>query len=115
MTQYECDELWNQLTSDERSCVSMYKVCGVKAEAARHIDKTPKWLDNRQRTKPAFRRALDSVGQWPLEDIDRRQNAEISISASVFLRRVIESDDTKPHHRLAATRIVARMLKSLGI
>ena len=87
----------------------------MKAEAARHIDKTPKWLDNRQRTKPAFRRALDSVGQWPLEDIDRRQNVEISISASVFLRRVIESDDTKPHHRLAATRIVARMVKSLGV
>ena len=58
LTHDELDDLWNQLTLDERRCLWMSSSCNSKADAARRIGQNAKWLDNRQRRNPAFRTAF---------------------------------------------------------
>lgn len=59
LTADELDDLWNQLTLDERRCLWMYTSCDSKAGAARRVGKDPKWLDNRLRRIPRF------AQRWP--------------------------------------------------
>ncbi len=108
LTQDERDELWNQLTLDERWCVWTYALCDSKADAARRIGKNPKWLDNRQRRNPAFRAALDLGPTWPAEDVARRMDEEIGRLATMTLVDVMRGTTNNAKNRVAAARIILR-------
>lgn len=108
LTQDERDELWNQLTLDERWCLWVHTLCGSKAGAARRIGKNPKWVDNRQRRNPAFRAALDLGSVWPAEDVDRRMDEEIVRLAQMTLVDVMRGTTDNPRHKVTAARLILR-------
>ena len=108
LTQDERDELWNQLTLDERWCLWVRPLCDSKADAARCIGKNEKWLDNRQRRNPAFRSALDLGPAWPAEDVDRRMDEEIARLARMTMVDIMRGSSANARHRMAAAKVVLR-------
>lgn len=108
LAQDERDEMWNQLTLDERWCLWVHTLCDSKADAARRIGKNPKWVDNRQRRNPAFRAALDFGSAWQAEDIDQRLDAEVGRLATMTLVDVMRGTTNNARNRVAAARIILR-------
>lgn len=108
LTRDERDQLWNQLTLDERWCLWMYTVCDSKASAARRIGKNPKWIDNRQRRNPAFRAALDLDPTWPAADVGRRMDEEIVRLARMTMVEIMRGASENARYRVAAARIILR-------
>ena len=108
LTQDELDDLWNQLTLDERWCLWMSTLCDSKSEAARRVGKDPKWLDNRQRRNPTFRAALDLGSPWPAEDVDRRMDEELPLLARMTMVDTMRGASENARHRVAAARIILR-------
>ena len=103
LTQDERDDLWNQLTLDERWCLWTYTLCDSKASAAQRIGKNPKWLDNRQRRNPAFRAALDLGSVCP-----PKTDEEIARLATMTLVDVMRGTTNNAKNRVAAARIILR-------
>ena len=52
---------WKDLSPAQKELLAVLPMHGFKAEAARAVGKSPKWLENQERNHPQFREAVRKV------------------------------------------------------
>lgn len=109
----DLNELWDSLWPDERRFLLSYRACGIKAQAARRIGKTSKWIENRQRLHPGFRLAAD-LEELTGQEVVRRIMPDLLTLATDNLSEALTSNDVSLARQIEAAKVLCRLHKTVS-